>query len=373
MSALVLSTILVGLAQATEMRYATGYPPNSIGSMAADRYAEALTEHSGGELTAKVYPLTLLNFMEMSDGLRDGMADAGAVLLTYAPTEYPRANLIGESSMLLELTDIEHHRAGMAFGGAMAEYMFNHCPSCLDEFESQNQVYAGAGASTRYMLLCNEPVTSVADLQGKRLRHGGANWSRWAEAMEASPVSMSVNEMYEGISQGVLDCTIQSTPELTIFKMMEVVSDITTAVPGGVYGTSSNSINRDFWQSLNHDQREAVMYATAVTSADITWAYAQASLDNLQTARERDDIVVHEPDDDLVATTEDFVHRDLEQIARIYRERHGISNGDQMLDDFRPILEKWAGLVADIDSADALTELYWNQVYSKVDVTSHGL
>lgn len=115
------------------------------------------------------------------------------------------------------------------------------------------------------------------DLNGKRLRHGGANWSRWAVAMNASPVSMSVNEMYEGISQGVLDCTIQSTPELTIFKMMDVVSHITTGVPGGAYGAASNSINRDFWQSLNRNQREAVMYGTAATSADITWAYAQAS------------------------------------------------------------------------------------------------
>lgn len=355
------------------MRYATGYPPNSIGSKAADRYAQALQEHSNGTLTAKVYPQTLLSFMEMSDGLRDGMADAGAVLLTYASTQYPRANLVGEASMLLELTDIEQHRAGMAFGGAMAEYLFNHCESCLKEFTAQNQVYAGGGASTRYMLLCNAPVTTVEDLDGKRLRHGGANWSRWAEAMGASPVSMSVNEMYEGISQGVLDCTIQSTPELTIFKMMEVVSDITTDIPGGVYGTSSNSINRDFWQSLDNNQREAVMYATAATSANITWAYARASLDNLETAREKDDITVHAPSADLIEATEAFVRKDLERIARVYHERYDIKDGEKMLADFRPILEKWAGMVDNIDSAEALTELYWNEVYSSVDVNTHGL
>ncbi|MFW5823507.1 MAG: C4-dicarboxylate TRAP transporter substrate-binding protein [Marinobacter sp.] len=371
-SAAVLTTAVLSQAQATELKYATGYPPNSIGSKAADRYAEALREHSDGALTAKVYPQTLLNFMEMSDGLRDGMADAGAVLLTYASSEYPRANLVGEASMLLEFTDLEQHRAGMAFGGAMAEYLFNHCESCLEEFTAQNQVYAGAGASTRYMLLCNEPVTTVEDLEGKRLRHGGANWSRWAEAMDASPVSMSVNEMYEGISQGVLDCTIQSTPELTIFKMMEVVSDITTDVPGGVYGTSSNSINRDFWQSLDTSQREAVMYATAVTSADITWAYAQASLENLETAREKDDITVHEPSDELVEATRKFIREDLERIAGAYEERYDIEGGDKMLEDFKPIIEKWAGLVDDIDSPEALSELYWDEVYSRVDVDRHG-
>lgn len=137
-SAFTISTALMCQAQATEMRYATGYPPNSIGSIAADRYADAIKEHSNGELTVKVYPMTLLNFMEMSDGLRDGMADAGSVLLTYASTEYPRVNLLGEASMILDLTDIEQHRAGMAFAGAMAEYPFNHCESGLGEFEGQS-------------------------------------------------------------------------------------------------------------------------------------------------------------------------------------------------------------------------------------------
>lgn len=371
-SAAVLSLVLLSPAQATEMRYATGYPPNSIGSVAAERYAEAIKSYSDNTLTAKVFPMTLLNFMEMSDGLRDGLADAGAVLLTYAPTEYPRVNMVGEASMLLELTELEQHRAGMAFAGAMAEYIFNHCDSCLDEFTAQNQVYAGGGASTRYMLLCNEPISSIEDLKGKRLRQAGSNWSRWAESMGASPISMSINETYEGISQGVLDCTIQSTPELTIFKLMEVVSHITVDVPGGVYGTSSNSVNRDFWQSVNTRQREAMLYATAVTSADITWAYAQASIENLETARQRDDITVHEPDSGLRAATADFVQKDLKQIAAMYSQRYGIKDGEKMLSDFQPIIEKWAGLVADIDSPEALTELYWNEVYSKVDVDRHG-
>lgn len=369
----VVGAALAFSAQARDMRYATGYPPASIGSIAADRYAEALAEYSDGEHSAKVYPLTLLNFMEMSDGLRDGMADAGAVLLTYLPTEYPRANLVGELSMLLELTDIEPHRTGMAFGGAMAEFLFNHCPSCLSEFESQNQVYAGAGASTRYMLLCNEPVTTVEQLRGKRLRAGGAQWSRWAESQEATPVSMSVNEVYEGISQGVIDCTIQSTPELTIFKMMEVVTDITVSVPGGVYGTSSNSINADYWKSIDSKGREAVMYATAVTSAEITWMYAQASLKNMETARGLEEITVHEPGPDLVEATRSFVASDLDKIAAAYKERHGISEGAEMIRKFRPILEKWAELVKPVDSADALTELYWQEVYSQVDVTTHGI
>lgn len=375
--AIALSTAIamgaISTADAREIRYATGYPPNSIGSIAADRYVEAIEEHSNGAYTGRAYPLTLLNFMEMSDGLRDGMADAGALLLTYTPALFPRANMLGEISMLLDLGDIEPHRVGMAYGGAMAEYMFFNCPSCLQEFSAQNQVYAGAGASTRYILLCNKPVTNLAEIRGKRLRAGGSNWSRWAESLGASPVSMSVNEVYEGLGQGVLDCTIQSSPELSIFKFMEVVTDITTDVPGGTYGSSANSINTQTWQALSELGRESVLYATAVTSADITWAYAQASMENMKVAAEKPEITIHQPAADLREATEAFVMADLDRIASTYQDRHSIQNASELIAGFKPILERWEALVADIDSPEALTQLYWDEVYSKVDVSSYGL
>ncbi|WP_339804407.1 C4-dicarboxylate TRAP transporter substrate-binding protein [uncultured Marinobacter sp.] len=373
LSTIMLTGITINAAQAKEIRYATGYPPNSIGSIAADKYVEAIEEYSKGAYTARSYPQTLLSFMEMSDGLRDGLADSGAVLLTYASSQYPRANMLGEMSMLLDLGDIEAHKSGMAFAGAMAEYMFFNCPSCLAEFTAQNQVYAGAGASTRYVLLCNKPVVSLADVRGKRLRIGGANWARWAENLGASPVSMSVSEMYEGISQGVLDCTIQSTPELTIFKMMEVVTDITTDVPGGSYGASSNSINAQSWASLSELGRESMLYGTAVTSADITWRYAKASIENMQTARDMPGITVHEPAADLAEATEAFILADLDNIASTYQSRHDINNADVLIENFKPILERWVALVKDVDGPEALSKLYWDEVYSKVDVSTYGL
>lgn len=363
----------IGTAEARELRYATGYPPNSIGSIAADRYVEALEEHSGGAYTARSYPLTLLNFMEMSDGLRDGLADAGALLLTYTPALFPRANMLGEVSMLLDRSGIEDYRVGMAYGGAMAEYIFFNCPSCLQEFTAQNQVYAGAGASTRYVLLCNKPITSLADMRGKRLRVAGSHWSRWAESLGASPLSMSVNEVYEGIGQGVLDCTVQSAPELSIFKFMEVVTHITTDIPGGAYGSSANSINIQSWKGLSEAGREAVLYATAVTSADITWAYAQASINNMKEAEANPAITIHQPAADLREATEAFVLADIDNVAATYQARHNIHNAQELLEGFRPVLERWAELVADIDSPEALTRLYWDEVYSRVNTATYGL
>jgi len=372
MPAIAMAAAVATSAQARDLRHAIGYPPNSIGSNAADMYAEALSEFSEGKLKAKVYPLSLLNFLETSEGLRDGIADSGVILLPYFQAEFPSANMIAELSMLPELTGISPDDAGMAFGGAFSEYLFNHCPECLSEFGKQNQVFIGASASSPYYLLCNKPVFSMEQAQGKRLRAGGAQWSRWASAVGATSVTMSVNEIYDGLSQGVVDCTIQSAPELTIFKLMEVSSHITLAAPGGVFA-GTNNMNKETWGRLSEDERRAVLRASAVTNGQITWMYREGAMRNLETARKDDKIEVREADDSLVQASRKFIEADSVAVPESYRQRYGVTRADEMVKTFQPILQKWAGLVGDVKSGQDLVDLYWNEVFSKVDVKTFGM
>ncbi|MCQ4320081.1 hypothetical protein [Stutzerimonas stutzeri] len=56
-----------------------------------------------------------------------------------------------------------------------------------------------------------------------------------------------------------------------------------------------------------------------------------------------------------------------------YRERYGIEDVEEMLATFRPILERWTQLVDAVEFEEDLTKLYWDQVYSTVDVENYGL
>ncbi|GGY59332.1 C4-dicarboxylate TRAP transporter substrate-binding protein [Marinobacter zhanjiangensis] len=369
----VTGTLLAGAAHARTISYATGYAPQSIGAEAGEAFAEAMETYSGGALSAKVYPQSLLSFSETPSGVRDGMADSGLVLTPYFPAEFPSTNLAAEVSMLLELTDAPAESAGLAYAGAMSEYLFNDCPECAGEFEAQNQVFIGGGGTSPYMLLCNTPVRNLEELEGKRVRIGGAQWSRWAEDLGASPVSVPQHETYEALSQGVVDCTIHSAPELTIVNLMEVVTDITTGAPGGVFAGVGNTVNRDAWSSLSEDERTAVLHASAVLSAELSWGYAQAAMDNMETARELDRIDVHDASDAMKEQTREFIRQDLDNMAATYAEKYGVTNADEMIETFRPILEKWVSLVEGVDSGEALADLYWKEVFSKVDVSRHGL
>jgi TRAP-type C4-dicarboxylate transport system substrate-binding protein len=234
-------------------------------------------------------------------------------------------------------------------------------------------VFVGGGGTSPYMLLCNTPVRNLEELEGKRVRIGGAQWSRWAEELGASPVSVPQHETYEALSQGVVDCTIHSAPELTIVKLMEVVSDITTGAPGGVFAGVGNTINQDAWASLSEDERSALLHASAVLSAELSWGYAEAAKDNMKTAEELDRIAIHDASDGMKEQTREFIREDLDNMAATYAEKYDVTNADEMIETFRPILEKWVSLVEGVDSGEALAEIYWQEVFSEVDVSRHGL
>lgn len=360
-------------AYASTISHATGYPPNSIGANSAATYAKALEEISGGELSAKVYAGSLLSFKETSPGIRDGMADSGFVLLSYYPSEFPVTNLVGELSMLTELVEVAPSHAGLAYVGAMSEFIMNDCPDCIEEFAAQNQVFTGGSASSAYLLLCNQPVTTIEQAQGKRFRTAGAHWARWTEEVGATPVSLSISETYEALDQGVIDCTISSPTELDIFKLREVTSNITQGVPGGVYGaTAVNNVSRDVWRSLSEDERRYILKATAVLGADISWRYQVSATDEIENAG-KNGIALHQPSDEQVKMTDEFIRNDLDTIVTRYEAKYGVTGADMVIDSFRSLLTKWAGLVEGVDNSEDLADLYWEEIYSKVDVSKYSL
>ncbi|WP_421705377.1 C4-dicarboxylate TRAP transporter substrate-binding protein [Alloalcanivorax xenomutans] len=373
MALAILSGVTVLSAEAKTLRYAIGHPPSSFVVDVAKQYAESVSELSDGDLKVRVFPMSLLNFAETSGGLRDGMADIGFVLTSYFPAEFPHSNVVVESSMLLSLLgDKVRGKEGMVFMGALSEFTFFHCPECNQEFANQNQVYTGSTGGSSYGLVCSQPVETAADLRGMRLRVGAANWSRWTEAVGASPVTMSGNEMYEALSQGVVGCIVLAAPEIHNFGLADVVTDINMDVPGGPMPIAGTNINVNTWRSLTPDQRTMMMRAASVFSAGVPWIYHQQEDRILAEAEERG-VKIHHADADLIKKTDSFIEKDADFIATDYKERYNVSRGEEMITTFRGLLEKWAGLVQNVDSEQQLVDLYWNEVFSKVDVSRHGL
>lgn len=355
----------------TTLRYAVGFPTGAAPE-AARIYADAVKKHTNNSVNLRVYDLSLLNLAEMSSGLKQGLADIGYVLTPYSPAEFPHVNMASELSMLLALQNDPSGKAGMAFGGAMAEFVFNHCTECNADFGKQNQVFTGTGASSPYMLLCTKPMRTLDDLKGARLRAGGAAWARWARQVGATPVSMPGNEIFEAMKQKVVECSIQSAPELSGLNLKEVTSDITTELPGGVFNGATTNINRDVWRKLTEEQRRGMLRAGTVMGAQTTYryfTYAKRDMEQVVAKGAK----VHQASPDLLKASRAAIEADLPNVGAVYSKQHGVKRSDELIAAMRPLITKWTKLVEPVNSAEALADLYWNEVYSKVDVKVHGV
>jgi len=361
---------MAGAAQAQDLTFAGGWPPNSAPTGKLEEFAAAVEENTGGEVTVKVFPLSLLSFAEANAGVRDGIADMTANLMAYFPQEFSHFNMLAEFSELVELEEFSSETSSLAFTGAITEYVINSCPDCKEQIKAQNQVYLGASSTTSYVLQCVVPLETAADLEGKRIRAAGAYWARWAESVGAVPVSMSINETLEGLNQGVVDCTASNTADFVNFGFIDVVKYLYIGLPGAQFNVAY-TMNRDSWNSLSDSNKEGMMKSVAKLNADIAYVY----IEEARAGKERapnEGIEYGSASEELVAMNREFIAEDKDAIAEIYKERFNIETGSEAANALTELLGKWTDLTKDVDSADALADIYWNEIYSKIDVASYG-
>lgn len=363
--------LIAAPASAERLDYAFGFQMNSAVGQAAAAYEQEVAERSGGALTIRLFPATLLSLMETGPGLRDGMADVGYVLAPWYPAEYPHYTLLHELTMSMNLRDLTGKET-LAYAGAVLEYAMFNCPECLADIQAQNQVYLSGATSSMYALLCTSEVRTIEQLRGKRLRAGSPSFSRFADHFGAVGVQMAANEVFEALNQGVIDCAMLSAPELTTFSLIDVVTDFTIGVPGGLYaGAMVGNMNRDTWLRLTPEQRMYALWGANVLSADISWNFYVQDSENLDMARERG-VRVHTADEALTAELRAFVEADMAQIAALFQDDFGVTRADEIVEEFLEMLERWYELVEPVESLEELRELYWDQVYARVDVNTHG-
>lgn len=357
--------------QEKELRYAFGIAPTFATYPAIERYAEMLSEDPG--LSVEVYAMSLLTVQETMAGLRDGIADIGWETAPYHPADFAETNLITNLTMLMTTGDVPE-LPGTAMAGAVLEYVLLNCPDCLEEIKAQNAVFTASTATPPYYLLCNTPVATVEQLQGKRIRSGAPNFSRWAEKFGATGVSLPGNEIYDALGQGIVDCTTNDVGQLLGLRFIDVTSSVTLGVPGGVYGgTLAANFNRDVWKELTEEQRLLALRAAARFTADSVLMYHQ-SAEEARASAEAEGIEFLEPSEELVAATAQFVQDDLETIATQFKESYGVEGVDAKIELASELIEKWKGLVEGTGTdLDAIARLYWDEVYSKLDVATYGM
>lgn len=371
-----IALVLTGPSSAATFRYAIGIP-SGVPVESAKSYADKVHQYTNKKHKIKIYELSLLNLSEMSEGVGKGLTDIGWLLTTYNPSDYPFVNIGADLSISTALDKEIKNKESYIYAGVMLDYLLLNCPECLTEFDKNNQVFTGATVSSSYELVCNQQLSSIEQLQGKRVRIANASWARWAREFGAQPVVLPGGELYEALGQGVVDCTLLSLPEIDNFKLFEVVKSITVGVPGGLFsGGAPVTFNKNRWQKLDEADRAAFLKAGAYMTALIAFGY-QKQADNVIEMAKDQGITINEASTDLINKSHEFIREEISYLPQAYAKDHRVDleKNKELAQTIASLTEKWKKIIlnSDIESPEDLYQLYWNEVSSKIDPTTYGL
>lgn len=357
--------VMAQTAHARDLRLAPGVPPaHPAHTPLYTEFVTALEEESDGRLGGQIMGTEIASLGNMRTALRSGLVEAGLLLPAYFPADLPNFNLIGDMALL--------GTNSFAMNGAVTEYIAT-CSDCQAELKELGIVYSSTHTTDVYHLMTNEPVTSVEDLEGLRLRIGGPQYSRWLEAMGGSPTSTTVGETFEALSQGVIDGSIGSSADIISFRLEDAINYLTYIGLGTFHSTISHATNQQVWNSLAAEDREAIARASTRASALATqrWAYEMPAEAD-QVARDNG-IEILEADESLHEATARFAEEDLIYAAEQAESRYGVSDAVAKLERFQELVEKWNGIVEEVgEDPEAIADAINSEVWDKIDFNSYG-
>ncbi|MCY0967395.1 TRAP transporter substrate-binding protein [Oceanospirillaceae bacterium G-43] len=231
----------------TVLRVGTWLPPtNAQNAVVWPTWAKWVEEATEGRVKVTIentsgHPKTLFQAVE------DGVYDASFSFNGYVPGQFTLPQIVelpglgaGAEASSVALWRVYTSRLAKAneFEGLELIGMFTHGPG---------QIHT------------REPISSLADLKGKKIRVGGGVQTTLGERMEVTPVGAPAPKVYEMLQQGVIDGVFLPVMEQKVLRLNEVTKYL-TVLPDGMYmGAFSIFINPDFMDSLSEQDRAAIL------------------------------------------------------------------------------------------------------------------
>jgi len=237
------------LAQEVTLRIHQFLPAQAtIPANAIEPWANKVSEESDGRIKFELYPAMQLGGgpPELYDQAKDGVVDIIWTVLGYTPGRFPKSEVF---ELPFLITNGEDSSA------AFYNYVMEHS---ADEFAGVHVIALhthGPG-----LFHSKEPIDSLDDLQGMKVRGGSRIISNMLAQLGAEPIGMPVPQTTEALSKGVIDATTSPWEVTPSLRIAELVSNHTGF--SGEYGLYSQTfgfvMNQDSYNNLPDDLKAII-------------------------------------------------------------------------------------------------------------------
>ena len=200
------------------LRANSQWPETHAGSQVDKWWAEEIRKRTNGEVDIQLFfGGALGKAKENLELLRTNAIDIAMMSPGYFPAQLPMH--AAPNSIPMAMSSVDQ-------ATELMERLMDEVPA-LDQEARENGVKTLFFHHLNpYLLVCKDPVTSVADMSGKKMRTWGAALPRAVEAVGGTPVTLFLPELYEGLSRGTVDCIPFSVDLMVNYKIHEVAKNV---------------------------------------------------------------------------------------------------------------------------------------------------
>jgi TRAP-type C4-dicarboxylate transport system substrate-binding protein len=220
----------------------------NVPKLVLDVWADKVEADSNGRIKIERFPSMQLGGTppELINQVIDGVADIVWTVAGYTPGRFPQAEVF---ELPFIMTNAEAtSRAYWEFAEA------NMFDTDYKDFKTLAVWVHGPG-----IIHSKNPITSVADLNGVKLRAPTRTTTKLFTELGATPIGMPVPAIPESLSKGVIDATVIPWEVTAALKVPELVSNHTTFGDDALYTTSFIfAMNKDKYNSLPDDLKAVI-------------------------------------------------------------------------------------------------------------------
>ncbi len=335
------------------IRVSDGYAQEAASGKAQQAFADYVTAASKGKITVEIFwSSTLFPPPESAEGIASGLADMGIVSPIYDPASFPIANWL---TTIANQATVDMPLGVGAFDAASTEFFYTDT-EVKREFEERGLHIIGASGSFGLDLMCDKPLRTLADFQGKRIRTPGQVFARETQAIGMIPVPLAPGEVFEGFQRGIVECIVLHPPGYNTFGIMSISKDkyfMNLAFSG--FLSNFYSMNKAKWDALPPVAQRILTDGYLVyreVSNPLSWAEIQLFgtqiADGLATAIQ--------PEPEVVEALAAFQAQDLANMQTTAPS--GVADPRATVDRYLALIQKWRGLLQD--------ELGWSPIGNDV-------
>lgn len=202
----------------TTLKLNSQWPATTAGSKVDQWFADEVRKRTNGEVDIRIFWSEALGKANENLSLmQKGAVEMGAMSPAYFPKQLPFHT--APNSIPMAMNSVNQ-------ANTLMRRLLQEVPAMQDEARANGVRTLFFHHLNPYLLVSKDPLANLESVRGKKIRTWGTDMPRMAQAAGMTPVTLSLPEIYEALSRGVIDAAPFSVDLVMNYKLFEVARNI---------------------------------------------------------------------------------------------------------------------------------------------------